>query len=225
MFRSLSVWLAAGFLAVALVSASSADQIKGDYLETRTCDVYTGPCFANSQVSLGGKEAILAWSVKSGAFHGVDLAGMKVVVAVKASDTLGFGGGLNVHPDNVKSVVYVDSSATQEQRDALVEMAKARASKAVGEVQKVVPTPIEMSLDRGKGVGKLSAGKGIAIETRKLATCDCVCTNERVFYPPLAEVKNSRPAFTVNGHFSRSGLGTRWSNQNTRSAFLATFAY
>src|SRR6185295_13436811 len=132
MFRSLSVWLAAGFLAVALVSASSADQIKGDYLETRTCDVYTGPCFANSQVSLGGKEAILAWSVKSGAFHGVDLAGMKVVVAVKASDTLGFGGGLNVHPDNVKSVVYVDSSATQEQRDALVEMAKARASKAVG---------------------------------------------------------------------------------------------
>jgi len=225
MFRSFALSFAAGVSAVAFVTLARADQIQGEYLETRTCDVYTGPCFANAQVGLAGKEAILAWSVTSGEYKGVDLTGLKVVVAVRASDTLGFGGGLAVHPDPIKSVVFVDSKASKKQQDALVELATSRASQTVGEVVKVVPTEIEMSLDRGKCVGKLTAGKGISIETRKLAKCDCLCTNERIFYPPLAEVKNSRPAYTVSGHFSAKGLGTNWSNPNTRSAFLATFSY
>ena len=48
-------------LAGLLVAHSAvAGGIEGDYLETRTCDIYTGPCFANAQVSLTGKEAIMA---------------------------------------------------------------------------------------------------------------------------------------------------------------------
>jgi hypothetical protein len=46
-----------------------------------------------------------------------------------------------------------------------------------------------------------------------------------VFYPPLAAVDNSSPAVTVEGGFHTVGLGSRWSNPNTRSAFLATFDY
>ena len=53
---------------LSLVSASAvfAGDLKGDYLETRTCDVYTGPCFANGQVSLTGNDAIMAWSIEQG---------------------------------------------------------------------------------------------------------------------------------------------------------------
>src|SRR5258708_5845621 len=51
-----------------------ADEISGNYLETRTCDVYTGPCFANAQVGLTGQQAIMAWSVESGSHEGVDLS-------------------------------------------------------------------------------------------------------------------------------------------------------
>ena len=47
-------------LAMASVSPASAEGLKGDYLETRTCDVYTGPCFANGQVGLTGNDAIMA---------------------------------------------------------------------------------------------------------------------------------------------------------------------
>ena len=40
--------------------------ISGDYLEVRTGDVYTGPCFANAEVGLSGRNAIMAWSIEEG---------------------------------------------------------------------------------------------------------------------------------------------------------------
>jgi hypothetical protein len=222
MFRLFGVL---GALAALFVtSVASADGLKGDYLETRTCDVYTGPCFANGQVGLTGKDAIMAWSIDRGTYEGVDLAGLNVVVVTTASDTLGFGGTLIVHPENIRSVVIVDQNANGRQRDALVQFAAQYATHA-GEIVKVVRAPIEMSLDHFDAVGKLKAGTYAQITTRKLGQGDCVCTNEKTFYPPLCNVKNANPAFTVQGEFSGPGLGTHWSNPGTRSAFLASFSY
>ena len=215
------LWVLALGLAPAVVSAA---QIEGDYLESRTCDIYTGPCFANAQVGLSGKEAIMAWSIKRGQHEGVDLSGLKVVIAIKATDTLGYGGSLVSNPDPIKSVVVVDSQATSQQREALKNFAVARARHA-GEVVKVVSSPIEMTLDKKLTVGKLSAGKMVAIETRKIQKCDCVCTNEMIFYPPLADVRTFRPAVTVESHYSGPGLGSKWANPKTRSAFVARFYY
>ena len=42
-----------------LLSASAipgSAALKGDYLEARSADVYTGPCFAMSEVGLTGQE-------------------------------------------------------------------------------------------------------------------------------------------------------------------------
>ena len=66
MFRTMTCLLA--IVAVSVVTpAISAGEITGFYMETRTCQVYTGPCFANAEVGLSGKNAIMAWSVKNGA--------------------------------------------------------------------------------------------------------------------------------------------------------------
>ena len=46
--------------------AASQPQIKGEYLETRSADVYVGQCFANSEMNLAGDEAIVAWHVTDG---------------------------------------------------------------------------------------------------------------------------------------------------------------
>ena len=61
MVRLLGICLA--LFALTCASAALAGDLKGDYLETRTCDVYTGPCFANGQVSLTGNDAIMAWNI------------------------------------------------------------------------------------------------------------------------------------------------------------------
>src|SRR4051794_38286977 len=167
------------FLAALLVAPllAQAGEPTGDYLETRTCDVYTGPCFANGQVGLCGRDAVMAWSIDSGSFKGVDLAGLKVILAVRASDTLGFGGGVVIHPDPIKSVALVDKRANAKQQDALVAFATQQAGRVAGTLVRVETVDIEMSIDHIDMVGKLRAGHIVDIETRKLAKGDCVCSN------------------------------------------------
>src|SRR6266852_1107402 len=41
-------------------TTSKAAQITGKYIEARSADVYTGPCFANSEVNLAGQDALEA---------------------------------------------------------------------------------------------------------------------------------------------------------------------
>src|SRR2546427_555758 len=101
-------WLA--FAAVALVVLAapvSAAGISGQYLEARTCDVWTGPCFANAEMNLSGKNAVLAWKVDHGTLDSVRLDGLSVVAVVAASDTLGLE-----QTGPARAVVIVDAKAT-----------------------------------------------------------------------------------------------------------------
>lgn len=218
--------LTAALAALVLAAGSTtAADISGEYIETRTCDVYTGPCFANAESGLAGQEALMAWNIERGRFNGVALDGLKVAVATKADGTLGFGGGLELNIHEIRSVVYVDEAASAEQRDALVAFIRSHGGPAIGEIVRVEAQPIAVELDHVDMVGRLTVGDVASIETRKLGTGDCVCTNEMTFYPPLAAVENSEPAYTVEGNFAGRGLGTKWNNRSSRSSFLATFAY
>ena len=68
--------LTAALVLLSAVSTGLAAEITGEYLEARTCDVYTGPCFANAEMELAGKEALLAWKVDQGSWKGVSLDGL-----------------------------------------------------------------------------------------------------------------------------------------------------
>jgi hypothetical protein len=219
-----AVRFACALVVLSFGSFAAAGELKGDYLETRTCDVYTGPCFANGQAGLTGNDALMAWNIERGSYEGVELAGLKVVVVTTASDTLGFGGTLVVNPQHIRSVVVVDEAASPRQRDALVQFA-AQYAKHAGEIVKVVSAPIDISVDHFDLVARLDAGSFARLATRKLAKGDCVCSNEKTFYPPLCDVKNATPAYTVDAGYSGPGLGSHWSNPGTRSAFLASFSY
>src|SRR5580765_8204758 len=72
-----------------LSTFSFGQGIRGDYLETRSADVYTGQCFANGEVNLTGNTAILAWHVRTGSWDGIPLEGLTVAAAVRANGTLG----------------------------------------------------------------------------------------------------------------------------------------
>ncbi len=215
--------LAGCLLALGAASTGSAAEISGEYLEARTCDVYTGPCFANGEVGIAGKEAVMAWRVDEGSWAGQSLSGLGAALVVKANDTLGFGGSFNVKPDKITAVIVVDENATQEQKDALVQFVKDSAPHLTKDVVKVESAPISLTNDHLSGKGVFSAGKLAKIETRALAKGDCVCSNEVVFYPPLNKVDNAHPAYTLNMTFDGKGLDRTWSTINKRSAFLATF--
>jgi hypothetical protein len=217
----------ASFLAAAPADAD----IEGHYLESRTCQVYTGPCFANSEVGLTGKDAVLAWSIQKGSHGGVELSGLKVVMALRASKTLGFGGIREA--GKMKSVIYVDRKATAAQQLALVDFAKQHTGRAGEEVVRVTPAPIEMSLDIATLSGKLDVGNKLSggkksdvrLITRKARPDDCICSNETAYYPPLTEVANFVPGVATVGEFKGRGLGSRWSMPGARNVYMGTFSY
>ncbi len=101
--------------ASALSGKESPGTISGDYLEVRSCDVYTGPCFANAEMGLSGKEGMLVWSVREGTWNGVRLDGLNVIAVVCADGTL---GDLRYQPRSGKAVLVVDLMATPRQREA-----------------------------------------------------------------------------------------------------------
>lgn len=204
-------------------STVAAESISGSYLESRTCQVYTGPCFANAETAIAGKEAVMAWNVEEGGYQGVDLKGLSVVLVCRGSDTLGFRGVED--PKELKSLVLLDAKATPEQRTALLAFVKLHAGRAGKEVVRVETQPISMSLDTSELRGNLEAGKIVKILTRKAKATDCICTNEVAYYPPLAKLERFSAGVAIESQFKGKGLGAIWSMPESRSAYMATFHY
>jgi hypothetical protein len=215
------VWSLA-FLALAS-PAVAADSVTGTYLESRTCQVYTGPCFANAETALAGREAVMAWNIESGNKGNVDLSGLSVVMVIRGNDTLGYQGVDD--PTELKSAVIVDAKANCEQRDALVSFVKEHTGRAGKEIVRVDSAPIEMALDSVELNGKLKAGDVVKMTTRKARPGDCICSNEVQFYPPLAKVNRFAAGVAIEAEYKGRGLGATWSTPGSRSVYMGEFNY
>lgn len=206
-----------------LTTVCAAAQIEGEYLESRSCDVYTGPCFANAEMDLAGKEAIMAWRVESGSWNGVDLSGLSVAVVANSQQTMGDTGVFRMKAGAIRSVVLIDEQATEEQESALVDFVKSAAKEFTHDLHEIVRAPMSLENDHLAGQGKFEAGDIAKIETRGLKKGDCVCSNEAVFYQPLTKIENAHPAYSRTLSYTGDGLPVKFTNHNQRSAFLGTF--
>src|SRR6516165_1755496 len=128
------------FAALALLLASApADGISGQYVEARTCDVWTGPCFANADFNLSGKNAVLAWKIDKGTVDNVCLDGLSVVAVISASDPLGLE-----QTGPAKAILIVDEKATPAQRQALIRLAKNQGGKLTKNIVAVQQAPVSV---------------------------------------------------------------------------------
>jgi hypothetical protein len=205
-------------------SALAADQISGDYIETRSADVWTGPCFANGEVGLDGQEAIMAWHVQRGGWNGVSLAGHSVVAVVRANATL---GDPYADPYPAKAVLIVDDEATPQQQAALSAFARHMGGKLLGNVERVVAAPVDFAVLRDHehhGAAFLRAGSFVTVQTRGLNDKDHFCGNESTYYPPLTETAHAMPVVAMTDKYQGNDLGESWELHDKRSAFVGTFA-
>jgi hypothetical protein len=206
--------------------AQQPSQIKGQYLETRSADVYVGQCFANGEVNLAGTEAIVAWHVQAGKWDGVSLAGLTVVGAVKAQATLGDPYG---KPYPAKSVLIVDKQATPQQRQALINFAQEMGGPLLSHVVRVVDAPIDMEIlqagaEQHSARARLQAGDFVTVETRAIGEKDHLCGNESTLYLPLTETTHAMPAVAMTDEYRGQDLSVSWTLHDKRSAFVGTFA-
>jgi hypothetical protein len=208
---------------VSFAAGISGRNVRGNYIEARTADVYTGPCFANGEAEQTGREAVFGWSIASGQWHGVNLDGLAVVGVIHSQHTL----GLRSEPVNpAKAVLIVDSRANAEQRLALQSFAKAMGGEWLKDVVQVDYAPIELKVKDNNihsGSATLTAGSLAAIQTRAMSDKDHVCGNEEVWYPPLNNVEHAMPAYATENSFHGTGLDDTWTSRLGRSGFIGTF--
>lgn len=225
-----------GAVAVAGSSVAGAAGIRGEYIEARNADVYTGPCFSNAEVLIYGNQALMAWKVAEGSYKGVDLSGLSVAAAVRGSTTFS-----EDKPAEARSVLIVDEKATEKQREALVAMAKELGGERLAQVVEVKTSRISFKIEahseadtaeqKHAAHGMPHAPRasfwapGLAqIVTRPLDERDHMCGNEIVAYPPLSKGTEVQPAYTLDHEFKGKGLNVSWDDPNCRSAFVGRFA-
>ena len=210
--------------------------IRGDYMEARTADVFTGPCISNSEVFITGDQAVMAWKVTEGSFQGVDLAGFSIAAAVRGTTTLS-----RDKPELARTVLIVDEKADSRQREALVALARTLGGSRFQNVVDVQPAAIRLMVEKHSGAaadathaahGMPQAPRasfwaaGLArIVTRPLDDRDHFCGNEVVAYEPLSKGVTVLPAYTLGHEFKGTGLDARWDDPNCRSAFVGHFVF
>ena len=212
--------LAAMVLALLAVPAQAAS-LTGSYVEARTCDVWTGPCFANADFNLSGKNAVLAWQVDKGSFDNVCLDGLGIVAVIETSDTLGLE-----QSGPARAVLIVDSKANAAQRAALVRLAQKQAGKLLQNVVAIEKADVSVKLCdcKGETCAEVTAGKA-RVKTRCLdALHDKACGNEVAFYPPLAAGVQVRAAAAEENSYSGAGLRETWRDFDRRSAYVGSFS-
>ena len=205
---------------LAVLAPAQAAGLTGQYVEARTTDVWTGPCFANADFNLTGKNAVMAWKVDKGSFDDVNLAGLGIVAIVEARDTLGLE-----QTGPAKAVLIVDSRATQAQREALIRFAQRQAGALLKNVVQVQSAEVNLNVCQCKGNScvELVAGKA-HIKTRCLdAHHDKACGNETAFFPPLARGVNAQPAAAVEHGYQGEGLQGTWREFERRGAYVGSF--
>jgi hypothetical protein len=217
MLRLLTI---AALSVIATAAQARADDVKGNYIEVRNCDVWTGPCFANADGNVTGKNAAMVWHIDEGTQDGVRLDNLTVIAVVQASNTLGMEQN-----GPAQAVLIVDSRASEAQKAALIKLAKAQGGDLLKNVEKIQSASIRVDICgcKGESCTEIDAGT-VKVKTRCLdAKHDKACGNEIAYYPPLVAGVQATPA-AADHSFTGTGLPQTWRECERRGAYVGTFA-
>ena len=216
-----SVLAAVAVLAAAPVFAGPGGSLRGDYVEARTAEVFTGGCIMGSEAETMGRQAVLAWRIAEGTFNGVSLDGLAVVAAIAGDHNLGIrelGGAV---PSLIKAAVMVDDRATPAQRDGLVAMVRALSRGLADNVVEVKAVPITFVRDDRSFTVKAGAAE-LAVETKIDHGVACGAMK---WFTPFSAGAEAAVGLTKVQEFWGGSLDSKWRQIDRRSAFFGTFRY
>jgi hypothetical protein len=213
----------AALLTLVGTAALAGPTLKGDYVEARTCNIYIGACHANGERVTTGREAILAWDIKDGEIDGYKMTGLKAMAVVVGSDNLGDCSTPAAKCGARKTVLYVDSRASDGQRESLAWALNDKYGKALGTIVKVKSAPI--SFTRKGQEFAVSIPNVAEVKATALKKSCCVMPHE-VWYKPMIEVKNSViGTASINEFKGAAELKTQWRRTDENSTYAAEFGF
>ena len=214
-----SKWItifAAAAATIIPAAASMAGSLEGDYVEARTASVFAGPCHYSGEYMNDGREAVVAWHVTRGTSDGVSLAGLSAVAVVRSDSNLGEADAQKT------SMLYVDSSATPAQRDALAKALEAQCGKSLGTVKSVESAKVKFT--RGEEIS-VSAPGVAKLDIAPMPNHECCKQPSLVWYKPIAPIDGRMVGYTKLASCTDKTGGDAWSRSDENSAFYGTFRY
>jgi hypothetical protein len=197
-------------------------RVTGDYVEARTAEVFAGGCIMNSEAETMGRQAVLAWRVTSGAWQGAALDGLTVVAAVAGDRNLGMRELGGEEPTAVRAVITVDARASEEQRAALVSLARELSGGLITQVVRVESAAIRFATTPTSI--EVSTPDAVSLTVNREMTHDPSC-GAMQWFKPFTALTSSAMGVAETHAFAGEGLNTKWSAPHKRSAFFGTFAY
>lgn len=154
-------------------------QLEGRLLEVCTCNVLC-PCWVGEDPDQGTCDGTLAWHVDKGTVDGVDVSGHTLVILCHIPG--------NILQGNWRVRIYVDDTATGQQRDALVNAWSGKLggpiadlAKLVGTVDAVEQVPIVFEVEGVKGHLKVGQAIEAGLEPFKGATGKETALHDSIF--------------------------------------------
>ena len=199
------------------LSAEPSRPITGQYLEARSGHVHTCGCLFSGEQVTGGKEAILAWSFREGEYQGVSMANLNVAAVVVGDAHL----ALETTPR--KSVIYLDSSSTDSQRQAALGLLRGRFSKVLGEILAVHVTPIVFRSEADQMT--LSVGETAALIGRKARLPEDAHPGSRTWYGPFIPMTESTLSTTLVYQYEGPDVSRQWQDDNSGiTGYMGSFS-
>ena len=220
MLKKLSISVAALALAGAPLVAGSNGSIVGDYVEARTAEVFVGACQLGNEGEAAGHQAVMAWRVSQGSYHGIPLDGLSIVAALSANTNLGWWELGGRKPAVVKAAVMVDERANPAQRLALLGMANVLSNGLVSDVVEVKAVPIAFSRNADR-VDVAAGDAALSVSTTLVHDPSC---GAQQWFTPLARTEAELGVTRTQGYWG-SALGAKWNQVDRRSSFFGTFKY
>jgi len=202
---------------VANSADQSASKVTGDYVEVRTASVFAGACHYNGELVTVGHEAIAAWNFTSGAWHGVDLTGVRAMAAVSSDANLGLEQAAR------KTELVVDSAATAEQAAAVASLLNQKCGAQLGTIVSTRRAPVSFRQNGGQYLVK-SDGYG-SMSVKAMPDAGCCKQPNLVWYSPLCPVTGRKVGFTQSAGYTAGTLADPWQREGDNSAFYGSITF
>jgi len=209
--------IVASLLMAMAAYAQAEPSLHGDYVETRTANVYIGACHANGESVTTGREAMLVWHVRQGTIHGIPLDDLKAVAVIVGNDNLAWA------KTERRALLYVDAKATAEQREALVNALKQKYAEVLGKVIAIKSAPIEFTKN---GLEYTIRVPNVAYLKTTRYACDHCVMPHNIWYQPFINLKSSLVArAAISEYKGAPELATRWRRTDENSSYVGEFAF
>ena len=193
-------------------------KLSGIYFEACNCDVVC-PCTFLSAPTTGECNVLVGWHIESGNFANTNLDGLNVALAVYSAG--------HMLETKWKAAVYLDETATEEQKDALTKIFTgqvgghmANLAPLIGEVLGIKSVPIEFEANGRQR--KLKIGEVAELEVEGVQ--DQGGADASINNAPMTLAPGFPAVVAKSQKFSYKDHGLQWEISN-KNGFYSPFAY